>query len=116
MREVLIAVIGILGGGFGVKFLDGVFNIGTKRLDDSILFRKEILEKVKDLEKRLDQVSREVDEWQDKYYKLLIQYSTEKEEWKQKYLDLQEVRSQEKEDHQQELNHAQEKFNKVNNE
>ena len=49
----VIAIVGALGGGFGIRLLDKLLSSGDKRLDDQAALRKELREEAAQLRKEL---------------------------------------------------------------
>jgi chromosome segregation ATPase len=68
---VTIALIGALGGGVAVKFVEGLFGRGNKKMDDAASIRKEQREEMAELRTIVKDLQKEVADWKDKYYQLL---------------------------------------------
>lgn len=66
-----VAVIGTCFGGLGLKFADWLLNRSKNEEDAATSFRKELREEIATLRAELGRVSKEVDEWREKYYDVL---------------------------------------------
>jgi chromosome segregation ATPase len=100
MQNIIILIVGILGGSFGVELVKSVFGIQKIKLDDASAIRKELQGYVTQLQDEIKAVQKELDVWKEKYYQLLEKYNDEKEAWKQKYFELQEQRDKERDEYQ----------------
>jgi dsDNA-specific endonuclease/ATPase MutS2 len=116
MNSILVLLIGVLGGSFGVELIKSLFGLSKIKFDDATKIRAELHTEVTTLRQEIRSLQKDLDYWKGEYYTLLQKYNEEKEAWKQKYFELQEQRDQEKDQYQSTLNQIQEKYNKANSE
>lgn len=73
--DVIWGFLGVLVGGLGGRFVDGIFarsSISAKgKLDAEAEFRKTMHDELGVLRTKVDKLSSELDTWKNRYYKLL---------------------------------------------
>ena len=74
MSEALIALIGTIFGGVGLKFLESFINRSKAKDDTATQIRKELRDEIRDMRAELNRLESDVDEWKGKYYTLLEQF------------------------------------------
>lgn len=116
MNNLLVLLIGVLGGSFGVELVKSIFGLSKIKFDDATKIRAELHNEVNTLRQDIKSLQKDLDYWKGEYYTLLQRYNEEKEAWKQRYFELQEQRDREKDEYQLTLNQIQEKYNKANSE
>lgn len=76
-QEVVLALISLVsafGGGVLVKVADKAMPSSDRKLDELGAFRKELRDRVEQLEKNGLRMEDELDEWKTKYYELLAEH------------------------------------------
>lgn len=68
--ETVVAIVGALGGGLLVKFLDRLYQLKEKTVDVKEHQRQDAREDIAVLRKELDELRDELDVWKEKYYAL----------------------------------------------
>lgn len=67
-NEALIALIGTLFGGVGLKTVEAILAKNNRKLDDAAQIRKELREETAALKVELKNLRQELDEWKEKYF------------------------------------------------
>lgn len=70
MDPALIALLGTVFGGFGLKIIEHVLGRGTKKQDLATVLRAELRQDIASLRAELKEAEKKADEWQSKYYEL----------------------------------------------
>jgi len=75
MSEVLIALIGILIGGVGIKAASAAFDRARARYDAAAAIRQELSEEVMELRSSVSDVADRLERWRHQYYILLLAFN-----------------------------------------
>lgn len=71
----IIAVVGFLSGGLGVKIIDWLQSRNLQALDDAQQVRTELWAELNTLRAELNTLRHEVTEWKEKYFAVLSDYT-----------------------------------------
>ncbi len=93
MEDAVLALVGVILGGAGTKFIEKLFENKHKRKvaelqerktdnDVALNIREELRHDITILRKEMDDLHQEIDEWRNKYYTLLADYSDIKVKYK----------------------------------
>lgn len=69
--QVIIGLGSAIFGGTALKFIDIFYNKGVSKDNLATQLRSELREDAQDLQKRVDSLTDEVDEWKSRYYNVL---------------------------------------------
>lgn len=75
VSELLIAFIGILVGGIGIKAASAAFDRARARYDAAALIRQELTEEVMELRSSVSDVADRLQRWRHQYYILLLAFN-----------------------------------------
>jgi septal ring factor EnvC (AmiA/AmiB activator) len=90
MHDIILALIGVLGGSLGATFFQGYFNRSNKKLDISEQIRQELWRETKELREDMLKMQKQLLEWEEKYYKNNRDWETKYSELEEKYNDLEQ--------------------------
>lgn len=71
----LVAVLGILSGGLGVKVIDWLQSRNLKKIDDAQKIRAELWQELNNVRNEVYNLRNEVTEWKEKYFALFADYT-----------------------------------------
>lgn len=74
INPALLAVIGTIFGGAGLKIVEGLMNRGKAQTDVAAAIRTELRADVQGLRDEVRKLETELDTWKAKYYELLDQF------------------------------------------
>lgn len=72
--DLIIAAISAAVAGLGVKVIDAILNRGSIKVDEATLIREELRKEAKQRADELREMREELDEWKERYYKVLHKY------------------------------------------
>jgi GrpB-like predicted nucleotidyltransferase (UPF0157 family) len=70
----IIALIGTVFGGAGLKTVETFLTRGQKKTDEAAILREELRKEATSLREELRAVEKELDSWKEKYFLLLQEY------------------------------------------
>jgi peptidoglycan hydrolase CwlO-like protein len=74
MSEALLALLGAIFGGAGLKLIEALLSRNRAKIDAATEFRKELREEVTLLREELSKARKEIDEWRERYYSIMEKY------------------------------------------
>lgn len=69
--EILSAIVGIIGGGIGVKMIDAFFLPKAKQQDIATLIREELRGDIQGYRDEVEKLRQDLDYWKTRYFELI---------------------------------------------
>lgn len=69
--EILSAIVGIIGGGIGVKMIDAIFLPKAKQEDIASLIRDELRGDIQGYRDEVEKLRQDLDYWKTRYFELI---------------------------------------------